>query len=81
MLTKDQLQHLKMNWNKRKDILNRFKDNDHFQLNSAFPYDSWGELSAYDNHPGDQATELYEREKTSLSTCMSESISGTLSIH
>ncbi|MDL2030192.1 yteA family sporulation protein [Bacillus subtilis] len=64
MLTKEQLQHLKNELEQtKKDILNRFKDNDHFQLNSAFPYDSWGELSAYDNHPGDQATELYEREK------------------
>ena len=25
--------------------------------------DSTGELSTYDNHPGDQGTELYEREK------------------
>lgn len=25
--------------------------------------DSTGELSNYDNHPGDQGTELYEREK------------------
>lgn len=55
MLTKEQLQHLKNELEQtKKDILNRFKDNDHFQLNSAFPYDSWGELSAYDNHPGDQ---------------------------
>ncbi|MCI3988202.1 yteA family sporulation protein, partial [Bacillus vallismortis] len=38
-LTKDQLQHLKHELEQTKDnILNRYKDNDHFQLNSAFQY-------------------------------------------
>ncbi|WP_059037726.1 yteA family sporulation protein, partial [Bacillus mycoides] len=35
----------------------------HEDENRASERDSVGELSSYDNHPGDMATELYEREK------------------
>lgn len=35
---------------------------DHFGLETSF-MDSVGELSSYDNHPGDMGTEMYEREK------------------
>ncbi len=64
MLTNEQITHLKKELEEaRHDILSRFKENDQFQLTDEFPYQSSGELSSYDNHPGDQATELYEREK------------------
>ncbi|GGM34142.1 hypothetical protein GCM10011351_20140 [Paraliobacillus quinghaiensis] len=36
---------------------------DHFGNNYAQVQESVGELSNYDNHPGDTATELFEREK------------------
>ncbi|MEH7662268.1 yteA family sporulation protein, partial [Bacillus velezensis] len=62
MLKNEQITHLKKQLEEH-DILSRFKENDKFQLTDEFPYQSSGELSSYDNHPGDQATELYEREK------------------
>lgn len=36
---------------------------DHFDLLRSHGHDAVGELSSYDNHPADDATELYEREK------------------
>lgn len=45
------------------ELEQRFRGNDHFGLTSEHPYESVGELSSYDNHPGDEGTELYEREK------------------
>lgn len=36
---------------------------DHFDLLRSHDHDATGELSSYDNHPADDATELYEREK------------------
>lgn len=36
---------------------------DHFDLLRSHDHDAMGELSSYDNHPADDATELYEREK------------------
>ncbi|WP_226038183.1 TraR/DksA C4-type zinc finger protein [Aquibacillus saliphilus] len=36
---------------------------DHFGLSYELIKESMGELSNYDNHPGDHGTELYEREK------------------
>lgn len=47
----------------KKDIEQRFRDFDHFGLQRAALHESTGELSSYDNHPGDDGTELYEREK------------------
>src|SRR5690625_936258 len=35
---------------------------DRFGLEASF-MDAVGELSSYDNHPGDMGTEMYEREK------------------
>jgi len=43
-------------------ILKEMKNNNSFGLDESMN-DSIGELSGYDNHPGDIATELYEREK------------------
>ncbi len=36
---------------------------DHFGTQYELIKESMGDLSSYDNHPGDQGTELYEREK------------------
>ena len=36
---------------------------DHFDLMRSHDHDATGELSSIDNHPADDATELYEREK------------------
>lgn len=41
----------------------RLDQNDHFGFERAHDHESMGELSSYDNHPADDATELYEREK------------------
>jgi len=46
----------------RKRLEDKLADRDHYGLNSAHG-DSQGELSAYDNHPADMGTELYERSK------------------
>ncbi|WP_112179694.1 MULTISPECIES: TraR/DksA C4-type zinc finger protein [Paraliobacillus] len=45
----------------KKEILEHLED--HFGLDLAQVHESVGELSNYDNHPGDTATELFEREK------------------
>ncbi|PPA70812.1 TraR/DksA C4-type zinc finger protein [Jeotgalibacillus proteolyticus] len=53
----------------RSELLRRKKElEDHFKINGHFDLlrshtDAVGELSSYDNHPGDMASELYEREK------------------
>ncbi|KKI88891.1 hypothetical protein WQ54_29475 [Bacillus sp. SA1-12] len=47
----------------KNEIEQRFKMNGHFGLEEGHAHESMGELSSYDNHPGDEATELYEREK------------------
>jgi YteA family regulatory protein len=44
-------------------INRRQEDNDKFDLNQGHPHETTGELSSYDNHPGDEGTALYEREK------------------
>ncbi|KOP83008.1 hypothetical protein AMS60_11325 [Bacillus sp. FJAT-21945] len=54
---KERLNHLKQ------EIQSRFKQNEHFGLKESFWKESMGELSNYDNHPGDAGTELFEREK------------------
>ncbi|WP_372663080.1 TraR/DksA C4-type zinc finger protein [Cohnella sp.] len=46
----------------RDDLTSRVNDNGHFGLSASFR-DSTGELSSYDNHPGDAGTETYERSK------------------
>lgn len=47
----------------KKDLEIRLDQNDHLNLLRSHYHDSVGELSSYDNHPGDEGTELYEREK------------------
>ena len=64
MLTKGQLSAFKAELLKNKQNLESHLDeNDHFDLRSGHAHESTGELSSYDNHPGDEGTELYEREK------------------
>ncbi|MCM3126279.1 MULTISPECIES: TraR/DksA C4-type zinc finger protein [unclassified Paenibacillus] len=60
----------KQEWNSLKkqlleqqhDIEQREKESDHYGLSGSTRYEA-GELTTFDNHPGDVATEMYEREK------------------
>jgi YteA family regulatory protein len=62
-LTEQQLRELNLQLLEEKlDLERHFGTNDNFGLSRSF-IDSTGELSMYDNHPGDIATEIYEREK------------------
>ena len=64
VLTKEQLTKLENELKAGKEqIISRFKENGHFGIDATHPFNSTGDLSAYDNHPGDEGTELYEREK------------------
>ncbi len=47
----------------KKTIEKRFEQYGHYGLEQGAFHESTGELSSYDNHPADDATELYEREK------------------
>lgn len=47
----------------QQDINERQKQNDDFGLSEGHYHESMGELSSYDNHPADEGTDLYEREK------------------
>lgn len=63
-LSKQEISHLKQNLQQQQaDIQSHFDQNDHFGLTRSDAHDAVGELSSYDNHPGDTATETYEREK------------------
>ncbi|WP_342432810.1 TraR/DksA C4-type zinc finger protein [Neobacillus sp. FSL H8-0543] len=64
MLTTEQLAGLRLNLLKEKEELTeRLDQNDHYGLELGHFHESMGELSSYDNHPADEGTELYEREK------------------
>ncbi|MFC0273988.1 yteA family sporulation protein [Metabacillus herbersteinensis] len=63
MLSSQQLETFRSQLTEMKnEITHRFEVNGHFGLEQSLR-DSTGELSNYDNHPGDAATDLYEREK------------------
>ncbi|MCZ0704210.1 YteA family regulatory protein [Natronobacillus azotifigens] len=62
MLNKKQLSTCKSLLLERKSELRAHLEG-HFGMEVAHARESVGELSNYDNHPGDTATELYEREK------------------
>jgi len=47
----------------KQELEKHFKQNDHFGLDRGHYHESMGELSSYDNHPADEGTDLYEREK------------------
>ncbi|WP_449537351.1 yteA family sporulation protein [Ferdinandcohnia sp. Marseille-Q9671] len=64
MLTNEQLSTFRSQLIKaKKEVEEQLRDGDHFDLEQGHFHESVGELSSYDNHPGDEATELYEREK------------------
>ncbi|MCK1994259.1 yteA family sporulation protein [Peribacillus muralis] len=63
MLSNQQLKGFQQQLQQTKQQLKeRLHDSGDFDLRRSME-DSTGELSSYDNHPGDQGTELYEREK------------------
>lgn len=62
MLTKKQLSRMKDQLESReKELIHQLKDQ--FGMKFEFAQEVSGELSNYDNHPGDQGTELFERSK------------------
>ncbi|EKN69422.1 TraR/DksA family transcriptional regulator [Neobacillus bataviensis LMG 21833] len=64
MLSTQQLAELRLQLLQEKaEAEERLEQNDHFGLERGHAHESMGELSSYDNHPADEATELYEREK------------------
>ncbi len=64
MLSKEQLDNFRVRlMNEKNELEERIKQNDHFGLERGHFHESMGELSSYDNHPADEGTELYEREK------------------
>ncbi|MFZ7944050.1 yteA family sporulation protein [Neobacillus sp. 19] len=64
MLSTQQLAELRIQLLQEKsEVEERLEQNDHFGLERGHAHESMGELSSYDNHPADEATELYEREK------------------
>lgn len=59
MISEEQRQQLQQALEKTQyDLIEQLKKDDPVSQKDAV-----GELSSYDNHPGDMATELYEREK------------------
>jgi YteA family regulatory protein len=64
MLSSEKLSELK-NYltNEKKRIEESFEQNNNFGLDRGHYHESMGELSSYDNHPADEGTALYEREK------------------
>lgn len=64
MLTTEQLAEFRLQLLKEKEeIEERLEQNDHYGFERGHYHESMGELSSYDNHPADEGTDLYEREK------------------
>ncbi|KMY55134.1 molecular chaperone DnaK [Bacillus sp. FJAT-27231] len=63
MLSKEQKQLLKDDLLTQKEQLIHHKDREGTEPEAGSERDTTGELSMYDNHPADIATELHEREK------------------
>lgn len=64
MLTTEQLAELRLQLlQDKEDLEEHLQQNDHFGLERGHYHESMGELSSYDNHPADEGTDLYEREK------------------
>ncbi|GAB3045571.1 TraR/DksA C4-type zinc finger protein [Virgibacillus ainsalahensis] len=62
MITADQIAQCKAALMERQtELIDHVQD--HFGTTLELVKESMGELSNYDNHPGDHGTELYEREK------------------
>lgn len=47
----------------KQDLKERLDLNEHLGFETGHPHENMGELSSYDNHPADEGTELFEREK------------------
>jgi YteA family regulatory protein len=64
MLTQQQLNEFHSQLlNEKKEIEEQQEKNDDYGLERGHYHESVGELSSIDNHPADEGTELYEREK------------------
>ncbi|NHM32577.1 TraR/DksA C4-type zinc finger protein [Neobacillus terrae] len=64
MLSSQQMAELQTRLSKEKsELQDLLKEDDQMGFNRGFDHESMGELSSYDNHPADDGTELYEREK------------------
>lgn len=64
MLTTEQLAGFRLQLLKEKEELEeRIEQNDNYGLEQGHYHEASGELSSYDNHPADEGSELYEREK------------------
>lgn len=64
MLTSSQLEELRARLLEEKAAVEgQLEQNDEYGLQRGHAHESMGELSSIDNHPADEATELYEREK------------------
>ncbi|PLT34031.1 TraR/DksA C4-type zinc finger protein [Bacillus sp. V5-8f] len=64
MLSEQQIQTFKQQLQQSSDDLKcRLHESSDLNLKQSLLRDSSFELSAYDNHPGDEGTELFEREK------------------
>jgi YteA family regulatory protein len=64
MLTNDQINHFKqLLLDEQKELDHRLEANKEGTLEDTDHRSTVGELSAYDNHPADMGTELYDREK------------------
>ncbi len=64
MLSTEQLADLRLQLLKEKsEVKENLEHNDHLGLERGHYHESAGELSSYDNHPADEGTDLYEREK------------------
>ena len=62
MLTETQLLACKQELLARKQAI-QMHENEHFGLEDEAIHESSQELSSYDNHPADNASELFERQK------------------
>jgi YteA family regulatory protein len=64
MLSKELLTELRLQLlQEKKEVEQHFEQNDYLGLERGFYHESMGELSSYDNHPADEGTDLFEREK------------------
>ncbi|MHC0038413.1 TraR/DksA C4-type zinc finger protein [Pseudoneobacillus sp. C159] len=64
MLSAEKLSTFKRSLMEQKESVEQeLKQNDNFGLDRGYWHESMGELSSYDNHPADDGTELFEREK------------------
>lgn len=64
MLSMELLAELRLQLLKEKnEVEQHFEQSDYLGLERGFYHESMGELSSYDNHPADEGTDLFEREK------------------